>query len=180
MNMINVKDIIDEDFTNYKKPSMFIATSRCTFKCEKEDCNIKCQNSKIVNQPTINIYIADIIKRYLSNDISRAIVFGGLEPFDQINELSTFIKEFRKYSLDDIVIYTGYTEEEIHSFKYNDKTYLETILEMNKIVSQDIIGHPSIIIKYGRFKSSRNKKYDEILGIELASNNQYAKIYKGV
>ena len=50
---INIKDIIDEDFVNYKKPSMFIATSTCTFKCEKEDCNVHCQNSKIVKQKTI-------------------------------------------------------------------------------------------------------------------------------
>ena len=32
-----IKDVIDEDFANYKKPSMFIATSQCSFKCEKEE-----------------------------------------------------------------------------------------------------------------------------------------------
>lgn len=31
-----VKDIIDTDFCNYKKISMFISTSRCNFKCDKE------------------------------------------------------------------------------------------------------------------------------------------------
>lgn len=178
MSTFIIKDIIDEDFINYKKPSMFIATATCSFKCEKEDCNVKCQNSKIVNQSNIEISIKKIIERYLNNNITNAIVFGGLEPFDQMSELLSFIKEFRKYSFDDIVIYTGYTEEEINSFEYENKSYITAILEMNKIPSQDAKTCPSIIIKYGRFKTSLDKKYDKILGIELASNNQYAKIYK--
>ena len=32
-----VKGIIDEDFVNYKKPSMYIAMPNCSFKCDK-DC----------------------------------------------------------------------------------------------------------------------------------------------
>ena len=28
-----IKDIIDEDFINYKKPSMFIGTVKCDWKC---------------------------------------------------------------------------------------------------------------------------------------------------
>ena len=31
-----IKGIIDEDFLNYKKPSMVIAFPHCSFKCEKE------------------------------------------------------------------------------------------------------------------------------------------------
>ena len=33
---MKVKNLLDEDFVNFKKPSMFIATSKCDFKCEKE------------------------------------------------------------------------------------------------------------------------------------------------
>ena len=33
---MKIKNIIEEDFVNYKVPSMFIATSRCDFKCDKE------------------------------------------------------------------------------------------------------------------------------------------------
>ena len=173
---IIIKDIIDEDFINYKKPSMFIATSKCSFKCEKEDCNVHCQNSKIVKQSNIEMSIKKIINRYINNPLTAAIVFGGLEPFDQFEELIAFINEFRQQCTDDIVIYTGYTEEEINNFKYNDKNYLETLLEINKMYSKD--NNSSIIIKYGRFKATGDKKYDEILGIELASSNQYAKLYK--
>ena len=35
-----------EDFTNYKKPSMYIAFPSCTFKCEGECGQKICQNSK--------------------------------------------------------------------------------------------------------------------------------------
>jgi len=33
----------------------------------------------------------------------------------------------------------------------------------------------NIIIKYGRFIPGQEKHYDEILGVYLASNNQYAE-----
>ena len=39
-----VKGIIDEDFINYKKPSMYIASSKCSFKCDKECGRAVCQN----------------------------------------------------------------------------------------------------------------------------------------
>lgn len=159
----NVKDVIDEDFVNYKKPSMFIATSKCSFKCEKEDCEVHCQNSSIVRQKTIKENINKLINRYLKNDITHAIVFGGLEPFDQMDELISFVIAFRKYSYDDIVIYTGYNEIEVY-----DKR--KALLFANN-------HNGKIIIKYGRFKSNGIKRYDNILGIELASSNQYAVVY---
>lgn len=175
---LTIKDVIDEDFINYKKPSMFIATSKCNFKCEKEDCNVKCQNSKIVKQPNMEVSINCLIDRYLNNKLTSAIVFGGLEPFDQFDEIVAFIYNFRNICNDDIVIYTGYTEEEINSFKYENKTYLEKLLEVNKIIPKNENDSSTLIIKYGRFKASGDKKYDEILGIKLASSNQYAKSYE--
>jgi hypothetical protein len=33
----------------------------------------------------------------------------------------------------------------------------------------------NIIIKFGRFVPNQEKHYDEVLGIELASPNQYAR-----
>ena len=33
---MRLKALIDEDFTNYKKPSMFIGTISCNWKCCKE------------------------------------------------------------------------------------------------------------------------------------------------
>ena len=82
-----------------------------------------------------------------------------LEPFDSFNQLLLFIQEFRKVSDDDIVIYTGYTEREVY-----DLIYLSPLLK-----------YKNIIIKFGRYIPNSENKYDEILGVTLASQNQYAK-----
>ena len=81
-----VKEVRDEDFTNYKKPSMFIGFSKCTWKCEKE-CGMQvCQNSTLAEAPNINVDTVDLVNRYLNNPITNAVVCGGLEPFDTWND----------------------------------------------------------------------------------------------
>lgn len=157
---MRVKDIIELDFVNYKKPSMFIGMPHCTFKCDKEcGCNV-CQNSDLAKAPTIEIDDEEIIQRYISNPITEAIVFGGLESFDTFKELYGFIKIFREKSNDDIVIYTGYYPDEI-----KDK------IEELKSVAVDT----NIVIKFGRFIPNKPHRFDDILGVELSSDNQYAK-----
>ena len=129
-----IKGLIDEDFTNYKKPSMYIAFPFCTFKCDKEaGCSI-CQNSQLTKEPDIDISIIEIVSRYVKNPITKAVVIGGLEPFDS-RLLLNLIKEFRKYTDDDIVIYTGYTEEELkdHSWTLYPSEY-EKILQYKNII----------------------------------------------
>ena len=153
-----IKGLVDEDFTNYKKPSMFIIFPSCTFKCDKEaGCSI-CQNSGLANEPDIDISFIEIVSRYVKNPITKAIVFGGLEPFDSIWILRLII-EFRLYTDDEIIIYTGYTEEELQA---------EGMIEA-------LQKYKNIIIKFGRFIPSQEKRYDEVLGVELASPNQYAR-----
>lgn len=154
---MKVIDIIDEDFINYKKPCMTIMMPYCTFKCDKECGKQVCQNSDLASAKKINIPIKEIINRYLNNDISEAIVFQGLEPFDSFYQVLDFIKKFRQIYNDDIVIYTGYNKEEI-------KWYLTFLKNFD-----------NIIIKYGRFIPNQEQHYDEILGVNLASNNQYAE-----
>lgn len=154
---MKIVNLIDEDFCQYKKPSMFIGMPHCTFKCDKEcGCNV-CQNSELALAPTIEIDDEEIIQRYIANPITEAIVFGGLEPFDDFNDLFAFIADFRDYSRDDIVIYTGYYSEEIPS-------YLD-LLSAN---------YKNIIIKFGRFIPNQKSHYDELLGVELASKNQFS------
>ena len=159
---MKVKNIIDEDFTNYKKPSMFIGTSNCDFKCDKECGKPVCQNSELAKAPTIEIDDEEIIKRYLNNPITEAIVFGGLESFDTFEELYQFIKDFRRKSNDDIIIYTGYYPDEIE----------------DKI--KELYSFKNIYIKFGRFIPNSQKIYDELLGVELSSNNQYAVNLKNI
>ena len=150
-----LKGLVTEDFVNYKKPSLFIITPTCTFKCCKELGNNICQNSSLVKEPNINISNEDIVnKYYLSNPITKSIVFGGLEPFDSWNDMFEIIHMIRHLCEDDIVIYTGYNKEEII-----DKVNL-------------LKNFKNIIIKYGRFIPNQEKHYDEILGVELASTNQ--------
>lgn len=152
-----IKGVVDEDFVNYKKPSMFVAFPTCSWKCEKECGEHCCQNSALAHTPSIDIQISDLINRYLSNHITSAIICGGLEPFDSWNELSKLIVELRLKTDDDIVIYTGYKEEEI--------SYAVDWLTL----------FPNIIVKYGRFIPNRQPHYDDILGVNLASDNQYAR-----
>ena len=95
---MKIKGIIDEDFVQYKKPSMFIATSKCDWKCCRDigvDISM-CQNEQISKQKNINISAVEIYRRYISNDISKAITFGGLEPFLQFEEMLEVIETIRK------------------------------------------------------------------------------------
>lgn len=154
---MHIKYIQDEDFTNYKECSMFIGTPLCTFKCEKECGIFCCQNSALVKAPTLEIRDEDLLERYLRNPFTKAIVIGGLEPMDSFDEVLSFCRLVRTKTLDPIVIYTGYYPEEIE----------------NKIISFSALGN--IIIKFGRFIPNMTARYDEILGITLASPNQFAK-----
>ena len=104
-----IKGLNDTDFVNYRKPSMFIIFPKCSFKCGIKEC----QNSQIALDPCIEVTNKRLIDLYNSNPLTSAIVCGGLEPFDSWDDLFSFIDDFRLESDDDIVIYTGYTEEEI-------------------------------------------------------------------
>lgn len=154
---MQIKLIIEEDFVNYRKPSMLIAFPYCTFKCERE-CGIACcQNGDLANSPSVDIQYDEIIERYKNNKYSESIVCGGLEPFDSWNDLLNLIIKFRETSVDDFVIYTGYNPEEV-----KDKI---------KVLSS----FKNIIVKFGRYIPGQKPHYDEVLGIELASDNQYAE-----
>ena len=152
-----VKQLIDEDFVNYKKPSMFIGFPTCSWKCEKECGEHCCQNSALSQLPNIDISINALIERYMNNHITSAVVCGGLEPMDSWDDLQCFIMNFRYWCPDEIVIYTGYKEEEI-----KDK------IEWLKL-------YGPIIVKFGRFIPNQQSYCDEILGVNLASNNQYSR-----
>ena len=156
MEIIDYKDV---DFVNYKLPSMYIIMPYCTFKCDKENGTSVCQNCSLAAEPKIEIAASDLIAIYDGNPMSEAVVFAGLEPFDSPDDLLNFIMLFRHNHYDDIVIYTGYTEEEVkENFDW-------------------IFLYENIIIKYGRFIPNQAPHYDEILGVNLSSDNQYAKEY---
>lgn len=158
---MRVLKIIDEDFDNYKKPAMFIGTIFCEGKCciEAGLPLSVCQNDAWRTKGYKTKNTRDIIDQYKSNKLTSAIVFGGLEPFEQWEEVQLFIKTFRTdYACDDdIVIYTGYNRDEIE-----DKVEI-----LKKF--------PNIIIKFGRYVPDQEAHFDEVLGVDLASPNQYAE-----
>lgn len=158
---MRLKGIVTEDFVNYKYPSMFLSTCFCDYKCCKEqglDIGV-CQNAPLAQVPIQDIPDEIIYEQFISNPITKAIVIGGLEPMIQINEVVELVNLFRKNGENaPFVIYTGYYPQEL----------IEPISRLKQ--------YENIIIKFGRFIPRMPHKIDPVLGVELASNNQYAEV----
>jgi hypothetical protein len=134
----------------------------CTFKCciEQGLPLSTCQNCPLYEAASIDISVDQLIKRYENNPISHSVVFGGMEPLDSWEDLSEFITKFRERFMDPIVIYTGYTESEL------------TLDQVKCFVTY------GIIVKFGRYVPGQKPHYDPVLGINLISDNQYARDYR--
>lgn len=156
---MKVKNIVVEDFCNYKQPSMFIVSAVCDFKCCKQygfDTSI-CQNSSLTSTPTIEVDDEDIFNMFISNNITKSVVIGGLEPFLQFNEVLRLIDLFRRRGEQcDFIIYTGYYPNEIQS------------------QIDELARYTGIIIKFGRYIPNTPSIFDPLLGINLASDNQFS------
>ncbi len=153
---MKLRGLNDYDVINYKLPSMFLIFPYCSFKCDKENHNQICQNSKLIQEPIIEVEPIELVFRYVQNPLTRAVVCGGLEPFDSWDDLIQFITLFRGFSSDPVVIYTGYNQNEIEN-------YIKILQKFD-----------DIIVKFGRFIPKSLHIYDSVLGVELASDNQYA------
>ena len=158
---MQVKTVKYEWFQDYKKPSMFVAFPLCNFKCERECGDRVCQNSTLVKAPNVRVIDFELIDQYFENPITKAIVCGGLEPMDSFEEIVHLIDKLRARGCDDdVVIYTGYTEEECSKARW----------------LHVLSGYKNIIIKFGRFVPNQKPHYDPVLGVNLASDNQYGKV----
>ena len=151
---IHIKSVLSESFADYKKCSMLICGCTCTWKCREKSLP-KFKISFITNYRSRcwkncwRIYEKFTYICYCIPD--------GLEWFDQYLELLECVDAFREKTLDDIIIYTGYNKNEIE----------EKIILLKK--------YSNIIIKYGRFIPGQQPHFDEVLGVNLASDNQYAE-----
>ena len=155
-----IKGLLDEDFVNYRVPSMTIMFPRCSMKCDKECGKPICQNGELNASEEYDVDARNIVARYITNSITDAIVLQGLEPLDSFNDVLAIISELRSINCyDDIVIYTGYNKDEIE----------------NKIKSLKYYGKKNIVVKFGRFIPEQQPHYDNVLGVNLASDNQYAE-----
>lgn len=161
---IELKGIIWEDFVNYKKPCMTLMFPKCSFKCDKENGVQLCQNWELAAAPSQTVQVESLIKRYMKNPITEAIVLQGLEPLDSLLDVYTVAAYLNARNCrDDFIIYTGYNKSEIPSKMIQDLSYL-------------IPGH--LIIKWGRYIPNQEPHLDPILGIKLASDNQYGELIK--
>lgn len=154
-----LKGLIDYDCVNYKEPCLTLMFPKCDFKCDKiNGCKV-CQNWALSLEPSFDISEDLIIKYFLENPLTKAFCFQGLEPFDSFKELYNLIFKIRKqYSCEaPIIIYTGYNSFEIEE-------QIEKLKEF-----------PNIIIKWGRYLMNQEKHFDKVLGVFLASKNQYGE-----
>ena len=156
---MRLKDIVVEDFCNYKLPSMFLITATCDWKCGRHIC----QNQSLANLPDLFLSNEDLLQLYETNEITKAVVLGGLEPFMQFDELLSLIRYFRENGEhDDFVIYTGYRIDEIQ----NEVELLKA--------------YGNIIVKFGRYDTrflyppGPRFTVDKLLGVPLATMNQYS------
>ena len=142
---MRTKGVVVDDFVNYKKPSMFISTCFCNWKCcigQNLDISV-CQNSSLAKSPVREFTNKELIDIYKQSIFHKAVY--------------SFVVEFRDFSEDDIVIYTGFNKDEI-------EPCIEKLRQFK-----------NIIIKYGRYIPNDKSHIDNVLGIKLASQNQYAE-----
>lgn len=162
-----VKDIQDETLQDYKEVAMLISARFCDWKCCRDAGYEICQNSEVARRKDIDIPNEVICERYLKNKVSRAIIFGGLEPMFQILDILDILELLRKkyHCNDTVIVYTGYEKEEI----------LPQITALSD--------YKNVIVKYGRYVPENVPEnvpgnvphYDPILGVVLASSNQWAE-----
>ena len=153
-------NVIHEDFANYHKPSMFIGTISCDGKCWRELClpSDTCQNDALRSAYVREIDTFTLVEKYINNHITEAVVFGGLEPMLQIDEVLEFVYILRNTfnNNDDVVIYTGYYPDEL----------VDELNELKKF--------KNIVVKFGRYIPDYKQKNDDVLMVTLSSSNQYA------
>lgn len=161
---VPIKAMVVEDFSNYKLPCLFLGIGGCDFKCDKDAGRVVCQNHALAESNPLLLDLDQMVLRYANNKITHAIVIGGLEPFSDPETLVNLIKGFRDNDImDPIVLYTGHTLSEVTVGK--------------KALFRKIIAFKNIIIKYGRYIPDRPSIKDPILGVTLASDNQFARVY---
>ncbi len=162
---MRVRKLLTERFQDYKVPSMYLAACFCDWKCCPDKPYI-CQNNPIANLPVTDIPDDEILDTYLSDPITEAIVIAGLEPLLQIREVCNLIRRAVERGVKTtFVIYTGYTVCEVWRIGFFDE--LKTTGYGNGV---------DVVVKYGRYVPNQKPHFDETLGVELASDNQYAEV----
>lgn len=162
-------DVKTDNLVDYKKTSILLVFPYCSGKCGPN-----CQNwnlRKLHQTDYINVTSQDIVQLYKSLDTHNAVVMAGLEPLDSLDDVLSIIDRINlQRKACDIVIYTGYTEEE-----YNER-FEQKIIKAFKANSR--YPNKKLIVKIGRYDEDFKKSWhSDILGVNLATINQIVKIY---
>lgn len=159
---MRIRGRITEDFVNYKQPGLFVPCCYCDFKCchDLDTDHSMCQNSAISEVEPMMVDNEAILDAFKESLIAKVVIFGGLEPIWQIDEIEELLALFRDNGVNaPFVIYTGYNEDEVERFV------------------ERLLPYGNIVVKYGRYIPDDDPHYDAVLGVMLASSNQYAKEY---
>lgn len=161
---MRVRKLLTERFQDYKFPCMYISACWCDWKCCPDHPDI-CQNSPVARMPIKDIPDDEILDLYESDPITQAIVIAGLEPLIQANEVIGLIRRAVERNIrTTFIIYTGYTADEAQAAGFHDM-----------LCTTGFGSGVNVVIKYGRFIPGRQPHLDSLLGVELVSDNQYAR-----
>ena len=155
-----VKLVKQDDFVQYKKPCVVVCFPNCTWKCctEAGIPTSVCQNQEMCGLKDIDITPEDVYNLYKESLFAESICCSGLEPMLQFDDVLSLLKYLREHDCDaDFVIYTGY-------YRYEIEDKIEQLAK-----------YKNVIVKFGRYFPNQEKHYDEVLGVWLASDNQYAE-----
>ena len=155
-----VKLVKQDDFVQYKKPCVVVCFPNCTWKCctEAGIPTSVCQNQEMCGLKDIDVTPEDVYNLYKESLFAESICCSGLEPMLQFDDVLSLLKYFREHDCDaDFVIYTGY-------YRYEIEDKIEQLAK-----------YKNVIVKFGRYVPNQGKHYDEVLGVWLASDNQYAE-----
>lgn len=162
-------DIKSDNTTDYKKTALFIAFPYCSGKCGE-----LCQNKRLMTlskNALKDVDITTIVEFYDSLKTHNSVVMGGLEPLDSIDDVITIIYNICNVQKPtDIVIYTGYTDQE-YLYNFEDKL-------INAYKTAKNLKNKQLIVKVGRFDPSIKENYlNKTLGVKLATSNQLTYKY---
>jgi len=158
--IMKLKQILHETYGDYKECSMLLIADNCINKCEG------CHNQHLLQLESKIFPDEEIIKRFVENPLSKAIIFGGLEPMDQAEEVEKFIFTAINMGIAcPIIIYTS----------YNPLSYVFRCSNVMEAIKQYL---GKVIIKHGPYKKDLKPVFNEDLGVTLASSNQYTIVYE--
>lgn len=143
--------IKDCDIVNYKTGCLYMGVGyTCSRGCKG------CQNDSLKGEKALEVDPDKVVQDYLDMPVTHAIVFAGLEPLEDLENLILWCRAFRDKTDDPIIIYTG---AEVDSDELlNAANWLRNF--------------KNIIFKAGMYLDDQESHYDELLGVNLASNNQ--------